>query len=134
MNQVTVENVSSSKLEKIGFWLSVACAIHCLAMPVVITLLPFVGSTLLADHETEFYVLSSSWVLAGILLFVDYRKHQNLWPLALLGGSIAIKLLEIFVLGEDFEVIVSPISGITIAVAYYFNWRYKKTCACGHDH
>jgi hypothetical protein len=136
MNQTTLDtnNSTTNRLERIGFWLSLACAVHCLAMPVVITLLPFVGSTILADHETELYVMGGSWLLAGVLLYVDFKKHQNWLPLLLLMSSVGVKLLEVLVLGEDFEAIASPVSGVLIAVAYYFNWRYKKACACGHSH
>ncbi|MFN8357920.1 MAG: MerC domain-containing protein [Spirosomataceae bacterium] len=129
-----MNQTASTQLEKIGFWLSVACAIHCLAMPVLITLLPFVGSSFLADHETELYVLGGSWLLAGVLLFLDFRKHHQRLPLILLAASIGIKLLEVLVLGEAYELIASPLSGLGIAVAYYFNWRYNKACACGHAH
>lgn len=136
MNQNTILPTESTttRLERIGFWLSLACAVHCLAMPVVITLLPFVGSTILADHETELYIMGGSWLLAGVLLYVDFRKHQTWLPLLLLAGSVGVKLLEVLVLGEDFEAIASPVSGVLIALAYYFNWRHKKACACGHAH
>lgn len=133
IHNTTVAN-SASRLEKVGFWLSVACAIHCLAMPVLITLLPFIGGSFLADHETEFYVLGSSWLLAGILLYNDYRKHKTILPLSLLAGSVATKLLEVFVLGEASEVYMAPIGGLLIAVAYYFNWKHKAACACEHKH
>lgn len=127
-------SATTNKLERLGFWLSLACAIHCLAMPLVITLLPFVGSTFLADHQTEFWILGSSWLLAGLLLYKDFRKHRHVFPLLLLLASIGTKLIEVFVLGESFEQILAPIGGVLIAVAYYFNWKYNAQCACGHEH
>jgi hypothetical protein len=127
-------SANTNKLERIGFWLSLACAIHCLAMPLIITILPFVGNTFLADHQAEFWVLGSSWILAGVLLYKDFRKHKNHIPLLLLAGSIAVKMVEVWILGESYEQILAPIGGVIIAIAYYFNWKYNAQCTCGHEH
>jgi MerC mercury resistance protein len=131
---ILIEESPQDRLERIGFWLSVACAIHCLAMPVILTLLPFLGGTLLADHETEHWFLGISWLLAGFLLWQDYRKHKVSIPLFLLGFSVATKFIQELILGENFETIIAPIGGILIAVAYYLNWKYKAQCTCNQTH
>ncbi len=125
---------SVNKLERFGFWLSLVCAIHCLAMPLIITLLPFIGSTFLANHTTELWVLGSSWTLAGLLLLKDFRKHSKVLPLFLLGMSIVSKMIEVLVLGESSEKFMAPLGGILIAIAYYFNWKYNAACKCETGH
>jgi hypothetical protein len=119
----------NNKIEKLGFYLSVACAIHCIATPVLITVLPFLGSSLV-NHSWEIWFIGGSLILAGTLLYTDFRKHQNPLPLVLLGASLLTKLVEILWLGDSFEFITGSIGALFIAAAYYFNWKYKKACSC----
>ena len=119
----------NNKIEKLGFYLSIACAIHCIATPVLITVLPFLGSSFV-NHSWEIWFIGGSLILAGTLLYTDFRKHQNSLPLVLLGASLCTKLMEILWLGDSFEFITGSIGALFIAVAYYFNWKYKKACSC----
>ena len=118
-------------IEKVGFYLSIVCAIHCIATPVLITLLPFLGSSFMADHTWEMWFIGGSLVLAGVILFTDYLKHKNLIPMSLLLGTVAVKALEILWLGHQFEFITGSLGAIFIALAYFLNWKYKATiCDC----
>ena len=120
-----------SKIEKAGFYLSIACAIHCIATPVLITLLPVLGSNFLGNHSWEIWFIGGSLVLAGVILFNDYLKHKNTIPMTLLFGTLIVKALEIWWLGDKFEFITGSLGAIFIATAYYFNWKYKeKACGC----
>ena len=119
-----------NRIEKVGFYLSVACAVHCIATPILITLLPFLGGGFVENHTWEVWFIGGSLVLAGVLLHNDYRKHNNALPLTLLVGSLLVKLLEMVWLGEKFEFITGTLGASLIAIAYYFNWKYKKTCNC----
>ncbi len=119
-----------NKMEKIGFYLSLICAIHCIATPIAITLLPFLGSSFISDHSWEIWFIGGSLMLAGILLFSDFKKHQNPMPLYLLIGSLLVKLLEIIWLGHQFEFLTGSLGALFITLAYYFNWKYKKECSC----
>lgn len=118
-------------MEKVGFYLSVACAIHCVATPLLVTLLPFLGSSFIGNHSWEIWFIGGSLVLAGVILFNDYLKHKNLIPMALLIGSLSVKALEIWWLGDKFEFITGSLGAIFIATAYYLNWKYKeRVCGC----
>lgn len=120
-----------SKIEKVGFYLSVACAIHCIATPVLITLLPFLGSSFVGNHSWELWFIGGSLMLAGIILFTDYLKHKNLIPLSLLLGTLVVKTLEILWLGHKYEFITGSLGAFFIALAYFLNWKYKaKACDC----
>ena len=119
-----------NKMEKVGFYLSLICAIHCIATPILITLLPFLGSSFISDHSWEIWFIVGSLILAGILLWSDFRKHHNPIPLYFLIGSLLVKLLEIIWLSHQFEFLTGSIGALFIASAYYFNWKYKKECSC----
>lgn len=120
-----------SKIEKAGFYLSIACAIHCVATPVLITLLPFLGSTFVGNHDWEIWFIGGSLVLAGIILVNDYLKHKNLIPLLLLLGTVLVKTFEILWSGHRYEFITGSLGAVFIASAYFLNWKYKaKACNC----
>ena len=57
-------------------------------------------------------------------------KHKNLIPLYLLVGSLTVKTLEIVWLGHEFEFLTGGLGALFIALAYYFNWKFKKECSC----
>ncbi len=119
------------KIEKVGFYLSILCAIHCIATPVLITLIPFLGGSLIANHTWELWFIGGSIVLAGVILWIDYKKHFNTTPLLLLIGSLVMKLIEVLWLGDHFEFITGSLGALLIASAYYINWKSKvKTCNC----
>ncbi len=126
----THEHHNTLKLEKVGFYLSVLCAIHCIATPVLLTVLPFLGSSLLEDHSWELWFIAGSVLLAGIVLFKDYKRHLNYLPLLLLVASSLTKLCELWWLGEQYEFITGTVGAAFIASAYYFNWKYKAATCC----
>jgi glucose-6-phosphate-specific signal transduction histidine kinase len=120
-----------SKIERVGFYLSLACAVHCIATPVLITLLPFLSSGFIGNHAWEIWFIGGSLVLAGVILFNDYLKHKNLVPMSLLLGSMAVKGIEMVWLGHQFEFITGSLGAVFIALAYFLNWKYKeKACGC----
>ena len=120
-----------NKMERVGFYLSIACAIHCIATPLLITLLPFLGSSFIGNHDWEIWFIGGSLVLAGIILFYDYLKHKNLIPISLLLGTLLVKAFEILWLGHKYEFITGSLGAIFIALAYFLNWKYKeKACNC----
>jgi len=53
-----------TKLDKLGIWVSSLCALHCLALPVLVPLLPLIGSS--------FFCTSVVWE-NDINLFVNCR-------------------------------------------------------------
>ncbi|AWV99483.1 MerC domain-containing protein [Arcticibacterium luteifluviistationis] len=117
----------SHLFHKLGLSLSFLCAIHCLAMPFVLVLLPFLGANFFSD-EAEFLMIGVSLLIGFFVLLKDYRHHDNILPLVLLGASFCLVLLHVFVHNH---VIVS-LSSISMAVAYFYNWRLHKN-VCSHS-
>jgi hypothetical protein len=58
--------------EKIGVSLSVACAIHCVSFPFLVTLFPLFGASWF-NETLEITLLGGSLVLAVFILSNDYR-------------------------------------------------------------
>lgn len=117
----------SHLLHKVGLSLSFLCAIHCLAMPFVLVLLPFLGASFFTD-EVEFIMIGVSLIIGFFVLLKDYRHHENILPLVLLGGSFTFVLFHVFIHSH----FILSLSSISMAVAYFYNWRLHKNL-CSHS-
>ncbi|MBD8488242.1 MerC domain-containing protein [Echinicola sp. CAU 1574] len=64
-------------LDFIGFSASVACAIHCVALPFLISVLPFIGLGFLMNHWIEYSVILLSFFLAVFALSHGFWNHHR---------------------------------------------------------
>lgn len=121
-------------LNKVGLWLSVLCMIHCLAMPFIITALPFLSKSLIGE-QTEKLLIGASAVLAVILLRKDYRNHQNIIPFVLLAIALCFNFVGIFWAKEGTQETFLNVTGaLLMAAAYYSNWYYHRKTCHSHQH
>jgi hypothetical protein len=111
-------------LYKTGVWLSVLCTIHCLAMPFLITALPFLSGSFI-DESVEVYLVGGSLILALILLIKDYRQHGQLKPLLFFMISSILNIAGFFTEGI-YETSLHILGAIFIGFAYYINWIEHK--------
>lgn len=88
--QSPVEAPAKSWLDRIGISASVLCAIHCLAAPFLLLLLPAAGSVW--SHPAVHWVLAVLVVpLALWVLFKGYAKHRK--KLTLVSASLGALLI-----------------------------------------
>lgn len=124
----------------LGAGVSIACAVHCAALPLVFGLLPGVqlalrswdsqwhglAQWLLWSHEAERLVVATVIVFATIVLMRGFLRHRQRLPLmvALVAGS----LMGIGAFGhwhsEDLlHVSLQVIGGLGMAAAHILNFR-----------
>ncbi|QJR80522.1 MerC domain-containing protein [Alteromonas pelagimontana] len=119
-----------SKLDRMGIWISSLCAFHCLALPVVVPLLPLIGSTFFAQVWFERTILSISIVMGTVALLVGaVRYHGQYYPLALLlsGGGI-YWFKNIF--GSAYEPFTIATGALLIVAGHWINMRLCRQCQC----
>lgn len=120
-------------LDKIGITASVICAIHCAFLPVLITVLPLAGIGFMAKSRTESLMILLSILIAGVSLGSSYKLHQKYLPLILLLiGIVLIAIAHLF-LPEKPGHFVTPVGGLTVAAAHYFNWGFSGKCSANHS-
>ena len=120
-------------LNKVGLWLSVLCTIHCLAMPFLMTTLPFLGGSFLSE-KSEIYMIGVSAILAIFLLIKDYRNHQNSLPLTLLSIALCFNFVGLFLAKGIYEILFNVIGALMMASAYYINWNSHHRACHSHSH
>ena len=120
-------------LNKVGLWLSVLCTIHCLAMPFLMTALPFLSGSFLSE-KSEIYMIGVSAILAIFLLIKDYLNHQNSLPLILLSVAICFNFAGLFLAKGIYEILFNVIGALMMASAYYINWNSHHRACHSHSH
>ena len=120
-------------MDKIGIWVSGLCALHCLALPLLLPILPFVASSFIAENWFERTILSLSLLIGLTALLVGFfRYHRQLYPLyALIAGGIIYWNKDIF--GHDFEPITIAIGATLIITAHVMNLRLCRACKACDD-
>ena len=117
-----------TKLDKLGIWVSSLCALHCLALPVLIPLLPLVGSSFFAQVWFERTILTFSLIVGAVALISGaVRYHGKYYPLILLftGGAIYWHK-DIF--GHHYEPFTIALGAALIVAGHWFNMRLCRQC------
>jgi len=118
----------SARLSKIGPWVSVVCAIHCMISPIVLGLIPMIHS----KSEMLEDVLIAVSIIIGILSIAGgYREHRRVIVVAMLIVSVALLAGSQF--SERFEESGVIGGALVMAGAQFLNLRYQKRC-CAHEH
>lgn len=115
---------------------SFTCAIHCLAMPLLIGILPFLGLSLLSSPWLEWSLIGFTGAIGLLTLLPSYHwKHRRLQPLALFLLGFGLILGTKFLLDEDsaLETFGMVAGALCVAGASLTNHRFTHTCCtCRH--
>jgi hypothetical protein len=117
-------------VEKLGLFLSFACAIHCLAMPFVVFFAPYILGSFAFSYQIEWILVASSFGLAAYILILDFQKHHHLKPLYFLALAFMFKLLEVFIGDKSYNWVFGVLLGCSVAYAYWVNYKHKIACSC----
>ncbi|WP_412467697.1 MerC domain-containing protein [Pedobacter sp. KLB.chiD] len=122
-------------LDRIGITASTLCAIHCAALPFLITVLPMWGMEFLANEAVEIAMVAVSLVIGIWSLSSAYRKqHRRILPILVLIAGFACIAMGHFSGIEMLEPVLIPLGGLTIAVAHFINLKMLKSCPIDHQH
>jgi len=127
---MTTMNIIRINLDKAGIIVSVLCAIHCLSLPILVSILPLIGLQFLSNEIVEFIFILLALFIATLSLSGSYFKiHRNFFPIAvlLIGFLILIVGRNLF---EEFEVVLTVTGALVVITAHIINWKLSnKTLA-----
>lgn len=128
--------------DKLSISLSLLCAVHCLATPVLLVILPTAFAMPLEGESFHLFLAAVVTPLSALTLFMGCRQHRT-WRVAVVGGLgvTALGLAALFghdFLGEAGEKIVTVLAASTIAIAHLMNYKLctkNKTdnCDCADE-
>lgn len=123
-------------LDSIGIGASLLCAVHCALLPLLLTVLPLLGSHVLENEKLEYGLLSFSFAVGCFSLGRGYiRQHRRITPLLIFATGFALLLGGHFgVAGGYWEpaIIFAGAAGVT--GAHILNIRRCKQCSVVHKH
>ncbi len=101
----------SARLDTIGFWASVACAVHCIALPLLVVLMPMLGLGVLLDITLERVFVVATIVLASVNLCWGFTIHRKARVLFMLAAGAAMLVSAVFVLPHSHAVVTTVAAG-----------------------
>ena len=129
--------VITVNLDRLGIFLSATCLLHCLSIPVLLTLAPIAQSSLLDEHTFHVILLWFIVPTSLIALGIGCRDHRD--PLILLLGAVGLTLLiSVALLGhtyisESTERVLTILAGLLLAAAHIRNFRVCRAMRCDHE-
>lgn len=117
-------------LDWLGLGLSGLCALHCLALPLLATSLPF----LRAEHgnHSVFHILMAIFIVPlGLWAFFrGHRIHRANW--VFLGGSLGLGFVLLGLLSDEafWSTAVTSLGSAILMFFHYQNWQLSRCQAC----
>ena len=120
--------------DKTAISLSILCALHCLALPVLVVMLPSLTAWNLASEEAHLWLLVAVIPISVYALTMGCRKHRqfNIMFLGLIGLALLIiaAWLGHDILGEIGEKTILTIGAAVIAMSHLLNQRQCRRVSC----
>ena len=115
--------------DALGIGTSLACAIHCALLPLVLTSLPVLGIELIDNVAFEYTMIFLAMGIGTIALVHGYRRHHHsLVPLMIFtGGMILLFAKQQW---HQYQFWILPFAVILILWAHLLNFRYCRV----HNH
>ena len=123
--------------DKMAMSLSLLCAIHCLAFPLIIVMLPSLAALQLDDEAFHVWMVLAVIPISVYALTIGCKQHKR-YRLLILGLFGLLFLLSALLSGEDligefWEKALTVVGAVTIALGHYWNYRlcqHQDFCAC----
>ncbi|WP_103866031.1 MerC domain-containing protein [Aquimarina sp. I32.4] len=111
----------------IGVSASFLCILHCILLPVLITLFPVIGLPFLSNELHELILVGASLLIAFVAIYNGYKKYHH----KSLPFYIYLLVLALFTIGFVIEnhlvekIMHFSATGLLIT-SHYYNWRFIK--------
>ena len=116
-----------------GIATSVACAIHCAILPIIISSLPILGVNIIHNSVFEWGMIGLAFVVGSYSLFHGYIKHHRSFS-AVLIFSLGFSFLILKQFFLQFEHLFLALAVLLIITAHFYNYRLCRRVKCVSPH
>ncbi|WP_447641438.1 MULTISPECIES: MerC domain-containing protein [Chitinophagaceae] len=110
--------------DKIGVTTSLVCAIHCLALPLLLTSLPILGIDVVDNIGVEIAMIVLAFLVGIVALAKGRKEYRSYLPIGFFVVGIGCLVLkEVF--HEWHNLILIP-AVVFILLAHYTNYKMTK--------
>lgn len=124
-----MKHTHKSFLDKIGIGASLACAIHCIMLPLIFSTLPLFGIEVMKNWKIEVVMILTSFVAGSWALYHGYKKHHHrIWMLLLFIAGLSLVIIANFISTQWIEMVLKFFGAGGIVTAHIYNLKYNKSC------
>ena len=116
-----------------GIATSMACAIHCALLPVILTSLPVFGINIIHNSFFEWGMIGLAFLVGSYSLFHGYVKHHRSFipVLVFFTGFVFLVLKQFY---PPLEYLFLTIAVTLIISAHFYNYRLCHQGKCASPH
>ncbi|MDQ2864317.1 MAG: MerC domain-containing protein [Bacteroidota bacterium] len=116
-----------------GIITSVACAIHCAILPIILTSLPLFGINIINNSSFEWMMIGIAFMVGCYALLHGYRRHhKSLKPLLVFTLGFIFLVSKQFFYKYEFLFLAPAVC--FILYAHFLNFRYCRYVSTGNAH
>ena len=118
--------------DALGIAASLACAIHCAILPLLLTSLPIFGLNIIDNTGFEYFMIFLAFMIGSYSLWHGYRKHHHsTTPLLIFAfGFLFLLAKQIW---HNYQYWLLPVAVILIVAAHINNYRSCQVHQHAHD-
>lgn len=122
MQKIFKKYTSRINPDLLGAIASVACAIHCMLVPIIVSI--GLMNTSHHGHSFDFIMLTIGLIFAIYSLGKQYMVSRNITPILIVLLGFGLLILGIF----SHTWILSVSGGLVVAYAHYINYSHSAVC------
>jgi MerC mercury resistance protein len=111
--------------DALGITTSIACAIHCAILPLLMSSLPLFGINIIDNETFEFAMIFIAFAIGIYSLYHGYKKHHHNWlPIIIfLIGMLFLVAKQIF---HSIHLWLLAPAVFAIIFAHFLNFKYCR--------
>ena len=119
--------------DALGVTASVACAIHCAVLPLVLSSFPIFGVEIIDNAFFEYFMIGLAFAIGAYSLSHGRRKHHHSWlPLVIFAAGIACLLAK--QVWHHWQLWFLLPAVVLIVAAHYLNYQLCRKANHCHVH
>ena len=120
-------------VDSMGAWISLGCALHCAAIPLLFGVLTPLGLGFLIHDQFEKIFLTVSVALALASLSWGYRLHRRWSGFLILASGLSLIVIGRNLVTDEYEVLLVVVGAVFLAGAHILNRYLCHRCQeCSH--
>ena len=120
--------IKNNTIDIIALTSSLICAIHCAAIPIVLSFSSLSSLHFLENPYIEWTFIMLAIIFVFVSLWPSYKKyHHKTKPLLFASLGFALIAIGRFEFTELWEIVNTVIGASLVSIAHYFNWKLLRT-------
>jgi len=108
------------RIDSLGILASGLCALHCAALPLLLSL-GLIGTFDNELHHTfEWTVIFFSFIFGGWSIYNALKSDGRIWPQVLIGAGVMIILIGFYAISNHY---LMAVGGGMLLTGHWANWR-----------